>query len=53
MPDKETLAIRLKALSGMLTAIWEMSETGGGQALTNALYAAMDYTTTIIDSLDN
>ena len=53
MIDKEELTIKLNGLSGILTAIWEMSETGSGPSLTNALRGAIDYLQTISSTLES
>lgn len=52
MAKTEELLIKLNALSGILTAIWEMSETGSGPCLTNALRGAIDYLETISSTVE-
>lgn len=53
MIDKEELTIKLDGLSGILTAIWEMSETGSGPSLTNALRGTIDYLQAIRSTLES
>ena len=53
MIDKEELTMKLDSLSGILTALWEYSETGSGPALTNALRGTIDYLQAIRSTLES